>query len=172
MAHPYKGKNNPLNTKHNLSKHRIYRLWASVKNRCYNSNEPSYASYGARGVRMCDEWVDSPEVFIAWALANGWQDGLQIDKDIRAKELGLEPLLYSPLTCLFVTPQQNSNLRRDSNFLTFNGKTQTLIQWSREVGIKHTTIGMRILNYGWSVEDALTIPAKAIKSIKKHKAIL
>lgn len=38
---------------------KLYNVWASMKQRCYNTNAQSYHSYGGRGIRVCDKWVDS-----------------------------------------------------------------------------------------------------------------
>ena len=52
------------------------------------------------------------------------------------------------------------NKNRDSlHFLTHNGKTQTIKQWSKELDIKYNTLFMRIRN-GWKIKDALTIPVR------------
>ena len=143
-----KGIPNPLNAKHYLSTHPAYRIWAGIKKRCYNSNDPTYADYGALGVIMCPEWKDNPEAFILWALKNGWEKGLQIDKDIIAAKIGIPPLLYSPETCLVVTRKENCNQRRNSRMIEYGGEKKTLTQWSEILGIKHTTLTMRLKEYG------------------------
>lgn len=141
---------------HGLSGTPLYDLWATIKNRCYNKNEPIYKEYGARGVRMCNEWLNNPVAFIEWAKRNGWKKGLQIDKDIIATKLGLPPLLYAPDRCQFVTPKINGTATRKSRYIEYNGVTKTLAQWSDELGISRTTILMRLDIYGYSVEQALT----------------
>ena len=129
-----------------------------MKNRCYNKNEPAYKDYGLRGVKICDEWVDSPEIFIKWALENGYKKGLQIDKDIKAMQLGIDSLLYSPETCQFVSRKQNCNARRSSRFLEYNGQNKTIAEWSEITGLNFTTITSRIDVHKYSIEQALTLP--------------
>ena len=75
--------------------------------RCHNPNNPNYPSYGAKGVYVCDAWRNNPKDFIEWALANGYTQGLCIDKDILSKQLGVLPF-YSPATCKFVTYSENN----------------------------------------------------------------
>lgn len=61
-----------------------------------------WCRYGGRGIKICPEW-DHPKghvAFISWALANGWAEGLQID---RADNNGG----YSPENCRFVTLKEN-----------------------------------------------------------------
>jgi len=153
-----KFKPNKKNEKHGLSKHPLYRVWATMKNRCYNEKEPAYKDYGFRGVKICDQWVNNPQAFIEWGLKNGYKKGLQLDKDIRAKELGIPALLYSPETCLFVSQKQNCNQRRSSRIIEYNGQLKTLAQWSEITGLNFTTIKSRLDLHKYSVEEALTLP--------------
>ena len=50
-----------------------------MKQRCYNPNEKSYKWYGAKGIKICDEWINSPKSFEEWSLQNGYNDNLTID---------------------------------------------------------------------------------------------
>lgn len=148
--------------KHGLLKHPLYRLWASVKARCTNPNEKCYKNYGGRGVRLCSEWLNNPERFINWCLNNGWRKGLQLDKDIKAKQMGAEPLLYSPVFCQFVTRKENNNSTRYNVLITHNGETRNIVQWAEHLGMVSNTLQNRIRRRNWSIERALTTP------ISKH----
>ena len=98
-------------TKHGFRKatdtHPAYKAYRGIMNRCYNSNTPGYEWYGKRGVTICDEWKNNPEKFVQWSIANGWKEGLHIDKDILCKEKGIYPHVYSPETCQWVSPRTN-----------------------------------------------------------------
>lgn len=85
-----------MNKTHGLNDHPLYRKWNGFKTRCYNKNNPKYHRYGGRGVIVCNEWVNNFKAFYDWAILNGWEEGLQIDKDIKAHKLGKEGLIYSP----------------------------------------------------------------------------
>jgi len=50
-----------------------------MKERCSNPNSPKYKYYGKRGIIVCTEWKDFEE-FQSWALSNGYQEGLSIDR--------------------------------------------------------------------------------------------
>src|SRR6476620_9158672 len=54
------------------NKHRLYRIWKGMRTRCGNPNIPSWKDYGARGIRVCDEWNAAYEPFRDWAAANGY----------------------------------------------------------------------------------------------------
>lgn len=126
---------------------RLYRIWTGMKTRCFNEADHTYAQYGGRGITVCDEWRDSFEAFRDWALANGYQDDLTIDRtDVNGP--------YSPDNCRWATTKDQENNRRNNRLITHNGKTQTLSQWAEETGIHRGTIQWR-LNHGWEAEKAL-----------------
>lgn len=57
----------------------LFNVWSSMKNRCENPKRSNYPRYGGRGIKVCDEW-HSAEKFVSWALENGYQQGLQLDR--------------------------------------------------------------------------------------------
>lgn len=59
---------------------RLYKIWQGIRQRCNNPNDKDYETYGGRGIKVCDEWNNSSEVFIVWALANGYKENLSIDR--------------------------------------------------------------------------------------------
>lgn len=65
---------------HGKSNTRLYSIWKHMRQRCYNSNKDSYINYGARGITICDEWLESFTSFETWALQNGYSDELTIDR--------------------------------------------------------------------------------------------
>lgn len=133
--------------------HQLHHVLQGMKNRCYNKENNRYHRYGERGITVCDEWLNNPDTFCEWAIANGYKKGLSID---RINNDGN----YEPNNCRWVTPkEQNTNQSTNIN-ITYNGITQTLSQWACQLGIKKTTLHNRIKYYGWSVEDALTKPVR------------
>jgi hypothetical protein len=77
--------------------------WSSMQSRCNNSYSTSYKYYGARGVKVCEEWCDYNN-FKSWALENGWQRGLSID---RINNDGN----YEPSNCQWLTLSENTAKR-------------------------------------------------------------
>ena len=94
-------------SKHGITaggKPRTFIIWCGMKARCNNPKSVSYKSYGARGIEVCDEWMVF-ENFHKWALANGYEDGLEIDRiDANAN--------YCPSNCRWVTPHFNRTHQR------------------------------------------------------------
>ena len=59
---------------------RLYRIWRDMRQRCYYRKSVSYKYYGAKGIKVCEEWRNSFEAFRNWAMANGYRDDLTIDR--------------------------------------------------------------------------------------------
>lgn len=138
-----------------VNSERLYNIWAGMKQRCYNVNCAYYKNYGGRGITVCDEWRTSYSAFKEWALANGYKDGLSLDRiDVDSG--------YSPSNCRWATAKEQSRNRRNNRYITFNGETLALAAWAERTGINKDTIYMR-LAAGWSVEKTLTTPVKQYK---------
>ena len=71
---------NKRNYKHGLYHHKLYKVWATIKQRCYNPNYHRYQDWGGRGISMSDEWKTDPKKFIMDCIKIGWRDGLIIDR--------------------------------------------------------------------------------------------
>lgn len=138
-----------LNKKHGEFKTRLYRIWAGVVDRCENSKKPAYENYGGRGIVVCDEWRKSYEAFRDWALVTGYADNLTIE---RINNDGN----YEPNNCRWATRKEQARNRRRTHLIL--GKS--LAQWAEETGIHRGTIRSRIVDFGWSPEDAVSTPAK------------
>ncbi len=107
-----------------LSNHPLYKVYTGMIKRCYCSYDISYCRYGAKGVTVCDEWKKEFIPFYNWAMANGWEPGLQIDKDIKGSGK-----LYSPDTCCFVTRKVNCRNRTTNRYIEYKGFVRTLAEW-------------------------------------------
>lgn len=132
---------------HGLSKTRLYRIWSGMKKRCENPNAERYPHYGGRGITVCKEW-NTFESFRDWALNNGYNEKLSIDR----KDLNKG---YEPSNCKWSTDKEQANNTSRSHTVEFNGETHTISEWSEITGITRRTLNKRI-NNGWSPERALT----------------
>jgi len=148
---------------HGLSGHPIYRVWNAMKDRCYRERSEDYPDYGGRGVVVCDEWKDDFAKFYDWAINNRWKKGLQIDKDIKAKEMKVEALIYSPQFCQFVTPKRNSNARRSNRVIEYKGEAKNFKQWCDLFKIGRTKFRNLLIKNNWVLDDELVTSLLAQK---------
>lgn len=104
--------------KHHLCGTRIYQIRKGMLKRCFNKNHKSYVNYGGRGISVCNEWAnpkDGAVNFYNWAINNGYQDGLTIDRiNVNGD--------YCPENCRWITRhEQTWNTRGVKNKTGFPG---------------------------------------------------
>lgn len=87
---------------------RLYQIWRGMKRRCTEPNAMGYNLYGAKGVTVCKEWLESYTAFKTWSLANGYTDTMTIDKDELCEANNISPKIYSPSTCIWKSREENS----------------------------------------------------------------
>lgn len=132
---------------HNGKKTRLYCIWKGMRQRCNNPKNHAYHHYGGRGITICKEW-DSFEIFRDWALTNGYEDTLTIDrKDNNGN--------YEPSNCRWATQKEQMNNVSYNRRVEWNGEEHTVSEWSEITGISRGVIAAR-LNNGWSIERTLT----------------
>jgi hypothetical protein len=126
---------------------REYRAWKEIKTRCYNTNREKYARYGGRGITVCDRWRESFDVF--YEDMGPCPPGCVIDRKDNDKG-------YEPGNCRWTTSRVNANNTPRNVKLTLNGRTLTMAQWSRMLGIPIETIFER-RSKGWPIEKVLSV---------------
>lgn len=121
---------------HGKSNDRLYHIYCNMIGRCYNENHISYFWYGRKGIKVYKPWVNDRTEFFKWAINNGYQDNLTIDRiDVNGN--------YEPSNCRWVDMKTQQNNRSNNICLTYNGKTQTISQWASELCINRKTISTR-----------------------------
>lgn len=145
------------NYKHGGTKTKLYRIWAEMNGRCFCKTNKAYKNYGARGIRVCDEWRKNFSLFRSWAMSNGYQEGLTIE---RIDNNGN----YCPDNCKWIPKSEQPKNRRNCHLITFNGKTQTLSEWSRELHVDRECVRNKEKILGdW------TLALEAVLNSPKHK---
>lgn len=143
---------------HGKSYTRLYRILQHVKDRCYRSNNKDYQYYGARGIRVYDEWLNDFEAFYNWAINTNYKENLTIDRiDVNGN--------YEPSNCRWVDQKTQNNNKRNSVRLTYDGKTQTITQWAEELNCNRSAMYIRHRK-GWTDKECLF--GKGVKC-EKHK---
>jgi hypothetical protein len=150
-------------TIHGMRDNRLYYIWHGMIDRCECDYSTSYYNYGKRGISVCGEWHEFTS-FMEWALTNGYTDDLTIDRIDNSGN-------YEPNNCKWSTRVEQANNTRRNHVVTFGGKTQTMMQWSRELGLSYSSLKHRLGDLGWSVQKALTTPPMFNKYTYKENAL-
>lgn len=131
-----------------------------MKGRCGNPNNKGYLRYGGRGIKVADCWLHDYPAFKKWAYENGYKDNLTIERIDNNKG-------YSPDNCKWIPKEDQARNRRMNYYFTYNGKTQCLSEWCRELGMfnHYPCIKSRILEHGMSFEEAILTPIKDTSSV-------
>lgn len=93
--------NNINGYKHGDTGKKLYRIWDSMKRRCYDKNHHAYGTYGGRQITVCAEWKESYLAFKNWATSSGYIEGLSIDRKDNDGN-------YEPSNCQFITRSDHS----------------------------------------------------------------
>ena len=129
-----------MSLSHRKTGTRLYRIWKTMRCRCNNPHSKSYMDYGARGIKICDEWVNNPGLFETWSFENGYDDTLTIDRIKSDKD-------YCPENCRWVTKADNSKYATGI-FITVDDETKTEAEWCRTINVSRGLIGTYIKRYG------------------------
>ena len=119
----------------------LHTIWRNIISRCTNKNHKEFYRYGGRGIIVCEEWRNNSRAFIEWGLEHGYEVGLSIDRIDNDGN-------YEPLNCVFITRSDNSKKKRNSKYLTANGLTMTLCEWSKHLDKNPGFLGYWNRKYG------------------------
>ncbi len=124
-------------TKHGDRHTRLYAIWANMKGRCNNKNNPAYERYGAVGIKICDEWNLDYVIFKRWAIDNGYSEKLTIERIKNNKG-------YNPKNCCWAdrftqAANRGINVKNKSGYIGVGYLAYRNI-WYSEIGINYKTI--------------------------------
>ena len=142
-----KEKTTERNTKHSLRHTRIYRIWLLMKNRCLNSKYHLFKNYGGRGITICNEWKNDFISFYNWAMKNGYEEHLTIDRiNVNGN--------YEPSNCRWATKLQQQRNTTRLRKITYKNETHCISEWAELLGLKYNTLYYRFRRNNYS-EDVL-----------------
>ncbi len=136
---------------------REYKAWQHMISRCTDPKDPGFKNYGGRGIMVCERWLKSFQAFLD--DMGKCPPGLMLD---RVNNDGN----YEPSNCRWTTRKVQNNNKRNTAFVTLNGVTKPITEWSESVGIPAQTIWWRT-TAGWTPEAALSIPCFTGNRISK-----
>lgn len=121
------------NFKHGLSNYKLYSVWSGMKDRCYRENCDSYKHYGKRGISMCNEWKCSFDLFHDWAVQNGYQQGLTIERiNVNGN--------YEPSNCTWIPKSEQSKNRRSNHYIAYKEQIHTISEWAIIIGVSRNIV--------------------------------
>lgn len=149
---------------HGETKTKLYSTWQNMKQRCDNKTRPDYVWYGGRGIKVCSEWEESYNNFKIWALSNGYNETLTIE---RINSDGN----YEPSNCEWATWEQQKRTTRKicaTNKSGFRG-----ISWDARNKKWHAQIGVdkKKIHLGFFddiIEAAKTYDKYVVENGLKH----
>lgn len=136
--------------KHGLYSTKLHTVWGNIKKRCYWDKSKDYHNYGARGIRMHEEWKNDFKTFYDWSINNGWKEGLQIDRKNNNGN-------YEPSNCRFVSGKENCNNRRVTLFFDYNGERKCFSQWCKIYGLNRKLSHQRMNRDGISFDKLIEL---------------
>lgn len=142
-GNPFFGKTHSTETRtllttHGMTKTPEYSVWLKMREHCYSSNSKAYKFYGAKGITVCNRWLNSFENF--------YEDMGDRPSDIHVLKISKGEKIYSKETCSW---------RLFEELYEFDEVTKSLKEWSEEKNISLDTLYGR-LRKGWSIKETLT----------------
>lgn len=142
-------------TIHGESRTRLYKIWAGIKERCYNVNDNEYNNYGGRGIIMADEWLNNYRAFREWAYSNGYHE------DPNKEPCSIDRIdnngNYSPENCRWVGRKIQQNNTRHNHYVEYNGECHTVAEWADIYRIEYNLFYRTLKRCEWSLKQALSI---------------
>ena len=141
-------------TVNGMSKTRIYQIYRHLINRCYREKDISYKNYGNKGIIVCDEWKNDFMSFYNWAMKNGYEEHLTIDRiNVNGN--------YEPSNCRWVNMAVQQNNRSNNRILEYKGQKKTITEWAKYCGLSYRNLYYR-LNNGYTIEEAIEKPKRKL----------
>ena len=133
---------------HGLSHTKLYHVYYSMLNRCYNPLDHNYCNYGGRGIKVSEEWKNNFLVFHEWAKHNGYKEHLTIERiNVNGN--------YECSNCKWITQTEQTNNTRRTVLLSYNGETMNINQWAKRLGINKNTFWRYIRVKHMTIEQVI-----------------
>ena len=122
---------------------KLQNIYYLMKHRCLNNNDVRYNSYGGRGIKVCEHWMNFDNFYADMGDRPSPKHSLdRIDNNGN----------YCKENCRWATNEEQVNNSRRNNYITYKGETKTLSQWIKYFNLKSSTIRQRFYVYKWDIE--------------------
>ena len=110
----------------------LYKKWRSMKSRLFVKSSQRYKNYAGRGITMCDEWKNF-ENFYNWAINNGYQEGLTIERiDVNGN--------YEPSNCKWIPMSEQAKNRTTNVRVVYKGKEMILSEVAKAEKLNYKSL--------------------------------
>jgi hypothetical protein len=138
------------NTRHSMHATKVYRAWVDMRQRCGNPLSKWYATYGGRGITVCEDWQNSFDAFFR-DMGNPPTQRHQLGRINNDDG-------YSKANCRWETPKQNQRNKSNSRFIETPLGLMNLSEASERFGLSACCIRHRI-SAGWELGKIFSIPS-------------
>lgn len=114
-------------TRHGDVNSKEYGAWSMIKGRCYNPKNNRYKSYGARGIKMCDRWLNSYSNFLE---DMGRCPSIELSLDRINNDLN-----YCKDNCRWATDYEQMNNTTRNTHIEYKGERLTVSQWAKKINL-------------------------------------
>jgi hypothetical protein len=145
------------NFKHGLEGTRFYGIWSKILRRIRNKNCKEYKYYGGRGIKVCEKWLD-----FTGFRDDMYQSYLQHCKEFGEKNTTINRIKnendYYYANCEWSTLQEQSENKRTSIYISYNGETMLAKKACKIAGIGYHTFYNRLKLLKWTPEKSISKP--------------
>lgn len=142
------------------SNKRLKHIFNGMCRRCYNPNDKNYRWYGAKGIKICDDWNKNPLLFEQWALSHGYKESLTINRIEEDKD-------YCPENCEWISSIDNSKYKSTTALLAVDDMVYTGREWADVLSLGTNTINTMLCKY--PKEKVVEFIRRRLKDITKTR---
>ena len=103
-------------------------VFQNTKKNCYSPSSTDFKNYGAKGIKIADDWIKNPLLFEQWALTNGYSENLVLSRKDKTKD-------FSPENCIWISKKENVLNSSRTNIIDVDGEIHSGKEWAKILGL-------------------------------------
>ena len=148
-----------------LNEKSLYRKYRDMRTRCLNEHAARYSYYGGRGIKICDEWLNSFDAFVVWSYENGYSEGLSLERvDVNGD--------YCPENCKWITKTEQSYNKRNTKWVDYNGERVCLAKLCKDCDAPYEIVRRLLDRDDYDIYKAIDKAKESSKNNSKNKVVL